>query len=126
MKIKLLLTLLLCLCLCICFVSCNKDTDTDSSSNSGEQNGNQDTDNGGGSEEGVLYKPGSSLTVIYGDDSLYDYAYDVFSAVGANMISTPKISNDSGAADAHEVVVGQTNREISRLAYEKLAKGTPI
>jgi len=122
MKFKLLLTLLICLCLCICFVSCNKDTDTDSSSNSGEQNGNQNTDNGGGSEEGVLYKPGSSLTVVYGDDSLYDYAYDVFSAVGANMTSTPKISNDSGTADVHEVVVGQTNREISRLAYEKLAK----
>ncbi len=75
------------------------------------------------SASGYLYAPGTTLKVICPDARLYDYADELLYAVSDNMTTVPSLVIDAGgkASGGAELVVGITEREISKNAYKCLA-----
>ena len=69
---------------------------------------------------GVLYTPGSTLSIVANDGTLDDYVVDIVNAVGKVTGSYPSVVKDNTAAGEHEIVIGMTDRAISKTAYEQL------
>ena len=79
--------------------------------------GKNDNDN---LQNGVLYAPGSTLSIVASDDTPDDYAVNIVNAVGKVTGSFPSVVKDNTAAGEHEIVIGMTDRAISKAAYEQL------
>ena len=119
---KKLSALLLLITVCsIAFVSCankNKnDSGNDKSDGSGDNNVSEPSD------ENYIYKSGSKLNLVYDvektdSENAATIMYVLGDILGQNLtVTTP----DSAVAE-HEIVVGRTDREISKTAYRLLGK----
>lgn len=128
--ICLLLTLLLSLAVC---TSCKIGGDTgapDAGGSGSSSGGSSDTGNGGsgntdsGSKQSYIYNESSTLTVIYAEDSISEEnAVKLGAALREALGNRYTVVNDpSTPASEHELVIGHTDREITRKAYKKLSR----
>ena len=109
---KQILSVLIIICRAVSLAACKKNNDS----------GINDGGNSQGDFEGVLYAPGSSLSVVFADDDISDPINVLLDAVGAVTGTVPTLSKADTAQAKHEIVIGMTERAISKAAYEKLEK----
>ena len=73
--------------------------------------------------DGVLYAPGTALDILFVDETLSGFANELFYSVGANVTGAANIKNtDAGAEADHELIIGRTERQVSKKAYERLER----
>ncbi len=112
----LFLTLILCLSL---FASCKKDNNQNS--------GNTGDDSAQTSSDGTIWKNGMILTIVI-DNALADIDTEVFdytafyNDVYAVTRKSPRLyySSAAPAKSGNEIVIGETDRDISKISYERL------
>ncbi len=73
-------------------------------------------------DENSIYAPGFDVSIIVPVGSNYNAVVDVLNEIYAKAEVLCRMSDDSVAAGGHEIVLGDTNREISKLAKQKLDK----
>ena len=74
----------------------------------------------GDTSGGCVYAPGVETSVIYNDDS--SYVKDIAGYVYDNTKAVVHVYTDSADSIAHEVVIGNTSRDITEKAYAALSK----
>ena len=73
--------------------------------------------------EGFIYDGDSELWLIFSDMSLpQDIQVKLYDAFAAVMPTPPEFSTGTGEFNDHEIIVGESEREVSRLAYVELEK----
>jgi len=130
---KKLLYLLLVLALVLSLSSCRIGGDGDSDdggasdgtgSDSGNSGASPDSGAGGSVSERYIYNESSRLSVIYSPDAISrDNAVRVGQALRGVLDGRYTVINDTETPESeHELVIGHTNREITRMAYKKLSR----
>ena len=128
MKRKILALLLALMCL-FAIASCNKDkSDNDDEQNppASDQGGNQQKPDAPGSGDSVtedfIYAPGSALTLVYdsGKVSVINQGL-LYDALLSNSVEV-SIANSAAPEQSHEIVVGKTDRAVSKAAYLQLGR----
>ena len=128
---KKLLYLLLVLTLALSLGSCRigGDGGSDDGSGSGDSDvgdsgATPDGDSGGDVSENYIYNENSTLTVVYSRGTINtENSLRLNSALNEVLGQRYTVVNDiSTPGSGHELVIGQTNREITRMAYKKLSR----
>ncbi len=128
---KKLLYIFLILSLIISLAACSIGDDEDSgdgsggSSDSGGSSGDGTGDSSGDSSDGTVpskyvFAPGTSVTVI-ADGEYADTARLVEKIETATGVSV-RIADDSSALTPHEIILGESTRDISKMAYRYLER----
>ncbi len=69
---------------------------------------------------GLIYNPESKLTIILGNGAGNDYASGVYNSLSHHLDSAPSVASPASEKAAHEIVIGETNRSISKTALSML------
>ena len=103
---KRIFSALLCLSLCIAvFISCGKNKDK------------------GNTDSNLIFDENTELSLVYsGSDVDRTLVQEIYKALEPHMEKQPKITLDTEAAASHEIVLGNTNRDISAQAYKRLSR----
>ena len=117
MKKKLLFTVLF-LLVAVTLASCsllNKDN-TDGSDNGNNGNGQSNV------TEGTLWKSGDAVSIVAEPGASADVVNELFEKVAEALKTAPTLKPLDSEAVTRELLIGNTGREISNLAYEKLER----
>ena len=77
---------------------------------------------GNTSGDSVIYDNQNPATIIYSTGSAaQDLLNDLYAAIEAATGEYPEFTTDDRVAAKHEIVIGNTSRDISKTAYQKLA-----
>ncbi len=110
---KLLSLLILTLCLCLA-VSCGKK-DSDSDSNQNGQNGSSDNTNQEQPDNG-------KIRLIASDKISASLVDEIYSALLYDLGLDAVISSDTSAEGEYEIIIGETDRALSKKAYTLLSR----
>ncbi len=122
---------LLCVCLMLTLVSCDNTGNNDDDQQIGNENNRPVDDNGNGdsgddatdlANDGAVWYPHAEVYLITADMGSWRLKFvDEFSqeTVDVSLIA----SSDEKPKRDHEIVIGESTREVSRLAYEALGDG---
>ncbi len=74
-----------------------------------------------GESEGLIYNADTELYIIVADESAGLYVDDLFNKLAFVLNSAPIMQSDAYEKQKHEIVVGPSQRQVSKDAYSKLA-----
>ena len=77
---------------------------------------------GGNGGEDYIFDPYTEIQLVVGDEVSEDIRTDYFNALYPLFIKAPKTVGADSERVAHEVVIGETDREVSKEAYRKLSR----
>ena len=127
MKRKILALLLALTCVFAVCSCAPEDTDADDGQQNppaGDQGNNPTPDTPGGDSvtESFIYAPGATVALVYSDDQVsISNRTAIYDALVANSVDV-SIAAPSIPVQAHEIVVGMTDRDISKAAYTQLGR----
>ena len=76
-----------------------------------------------GGTEGVIYDTKTNVQFVLNDQTLAtDLIYYIIDEVGKVTPSAPVITSDSAAKASHEIVIGESDRDVTRKAYIALER----
>ena len=120
----LLLTLLVCFSAFSCANGTDSKKDADGSvSDTGKEEPKPDNPEDQTPEitGDYIFAPGTAVNLVYNGDHLtHTYVSDIYFTLCDLIENQPMLVNDKSAEGAHEIVVGKTDRPVSKEAYRRL------
>lgn len=84
--------------------------------------GNTDTGGGGEEPDNLIYDADSELFVIMGDGVLEDDVINIVNSIDKKKSVSSQYASPTSEAHKHEIVIGNTDREISKTAVSRLQR----
>ena len=79
-------------------------------------------DENGKLPEGQIWSADSTLSVVYGENTMSEHAQSIYNALSGLRNGNTYVENGTSAPDAHEIVIGKCDRPVSVKAYAELDK----
>jgi len=117
---KIMLSLLICIALMLMLAACKGSNDKDSGNNN--TSGDVSDNGGAAADKGCLYSPGSDLWIVAPPDIDSNVIYELILPIEYARGKLSNLDNKGDVKHNNEIVIGPSDREVSRLAYLHLSR----